>query len=43
MTALAKIKKASQSQKDAEDSDNKQADPRSGENLLPMLVTGVVR
>ncbi|EAQ36500.1 hypothetical protein NB311A_21221 [Nitrobacter sp. Nb-311A] len=43
MTALEKIQKASQSQKDAEDFDNKQADPRSGENLLPMLVTGVVR
>jgi hypothetical protein len=42
MNTVEQAQKAAQSQKDAEDFANKQADPRSGDSLMPMLVAGVV-
>jgi hypothetical protein len=42
MNTAEQVQKAAQSQKDAEDFANKQADPRSGDSLVPMLVAGVV-
>ena len=42
MKTAEQVQKAAQSQKDTEDFANKQADPRSGDSLVPMLVAGVV-
>ncbi|WP_173816073.1 hypothetical protein [Nitrobacter vulgaris] len=42
MNTVAQAQKAAQTQKSAEDFVNRQADPRSSESLVPMLVAGVV-
>jgi hypothetical protein len=42
MNTVEQTQNATQSEKDAEDFATKQADPRSGDSLVPMLVAGVV-
>jgi hypothetical protein len=42
MDIVEQVQKTAQSQKDVEDFATKQADPRSGDSLVPMLVAGVV-
>jgi hypothetical protein len=42
MNTVEQVEKNADSRKDAQDSANKQADPRSSASLVPMLVAGVV-